>query len=1652
MSTFYKKGPSFRWARLLSLLLLLPFVGRAQTPVDITSSYAEPFDGMGATGTAYRPGWTAIRYAGTSTIGATLTLVVNNGSGNPGAIYNVGTTGNANRALGSLASGGTIPRFGAAFKNTTGSTITQLDLAGFMEQWKTGSNAVVENLPFEYSLDAPDLNDGTTVTWTPAPGMDLVEKLTTLNTNVAVDGDDAANRTAISATITGLSIPNNAVFRIRWSDTNDNGNDGMYAIDDFTMTATVAGGATCTAPAAPTFSSTNGSSTSVSFVPDATNTSPYTITATPVGGGTAITATGNTSPISLMGLAASTSYSVTVTATCTAATGGGTVTSTTATVTTTSAPATNPVPTITGLTPSSATAGDPAQTLTVEGTNFVGASVVNFNGTARTTTYVSATELTIALTTADLMTAGSYNVTVTNPAPGGGTTAASTFTVNPVPAPTLTAINPSNPIGGATYVFTLTGTDFGTTANTTVSFNGTTVVPTSVNGGGTTLVVSLPLPSAGGTFPITVTTPNGTSGPQSLTVAALPAGFFEPFEPGTQGSYATTPTAVTLRTGSYLFLQALLGNLTPPGDKFNNTQSVRIRGGGSITMDFDKANGAGDVTISAARYGTDAAASLTLEYSIDGGTTFLPAPGSPAVLTTTLTPYSFTLNVSGPVRLRIGTTTVGASPRINVDDLQIADFTASVCNAPTNLSTGSITSSSATVSFTGSASAANGYTVTTTPATTTQTLVSSATSVSLTGLMPNTAYSVSIVSNCSATSTSTAATISFTTLALAPTLAVTQSGTGYASGGTAYSFGNQAVNTTSSPVTFTLTNSGPDPLTITGITTTGNYSVSGTAPTTVPAGGTATVNLTFTPTGTGTRSGTLVIASNATGGATYTVNLTGNGQAAPTATLAVSQGSTGYTSGGAAYSFGNQTVGITGSPVAFTLTNSGNSPLTIMGSNTTGDFAVSGTAPTTVPANGTATVNVTFMPMTTGPRTGTLVISSNASNAPVYTVNLTGNGQAAALTDLVVTTGTPTAPTPIMGNYNNVTIVTGGYAALAGPLTAAGTFTIQTGAGLLQGGLGQPCQLLTGTGSFNLQDGGTLAICDPAGISPTGVPTGAVLLTGTRTYSALAQYIYTGNAAQITGLGLPGTVLALGVQNAAGVTLSRALSLTQGLNLSQGNLNTGSFTFTLLSSAAGTAGVVNAGGVVVGSTTVQRYINNSNPIGYRHYSAPVSNTTLSDLTVPGVFTPTFNTAYNNSADPSLVTPFPTVFGYNQDRIATVTSTYGPFDKGWFSPVAATPMAVGKGYTVNAPNNALVDFVGTLNNGSVPSGTLNRGADAAAGWHLLGNPYPSPLDWSTVTTSQRPGMDAAIYVFESAGQYGGSYRASVNGVGGNGNSPQPIVVSSQGYFVRVTAPNSTGAVNLDNTNRVTTFGPQPSFGRGTADLRPQLRLELLGNGLADRAHLYFQTGATAGVDAEFDAVKLPNPTGLNLASLAGAEDLAINGLPTLGAAAVLVPLRVGVPQAGSYSLNAGDLANLTGTTVTLVDALTGTRTVLTTGTTYAFSLSGTTATGRFTLEFRSSGVLATSAAQALGAQVQLFPNPTADRFHVQLPVLSGKAAQQAVSLRLTNALGQTVMTRNLPATAGRAIETDVDVHGFAAGIYNLHLSLGDVQVVRRVVVQ
>src|SRR5690349_13936096 len=78
-------------------------------------------------------------------------------------------------------------------------------------------------------------------------------------------------------------------------------------------------------------------------------------------------------------------------------------------------------PAITSLTPSSILLGGPAFTLTINGSNFVSGSVVNWNGVARQTTFISSTQLQAAITASDVAGPGAVNIVVSNPGSGGST-------------------------------------------------------------------------------------------------------------------------------------------------------------------------------------------------------------------------------------------------------------------------------------------------------------------------------------------------------------------------------------------------------------------------------------------------------------------------------------------------------------------------------------------------------------------------------------------------------------------------------------------------------------------------------------------------------------------------------------------------------------------------------------------------------------------------------------------------------------------------------------------------------------------------------------------------------------------------------------------------------------------------------------------------------------------------------------------------------------------------------------------------------------------------------------------------------------------------------------------------------------------------------
>ena len=159
------------------------------------------------------------------------------------------------------------------------------------------------------------------------------------------------------------------------------------------------------------------------------------------------------------------------------------------------------VPVLTSISPAKAIVGGTAFTLTATGSGFASTSVVRWNGVNRTTTFVSSTQLSVAIPATDLVSITTAQVTVFTPSPGGGLSSALTLAV--VPAPVLT-VSATSVNGGASVTTTLTnglgGSQDWLALAATNAANTTYIQWVYVGAGVTTRTWTVTMPTTPGTY------------------------------------------------------------------------------------------------------------------------------------------------------------------------------------------------------------------------------------------------------------------------------------------------------------------------------------------------------------------------------------------------------------------------------------------------------------------------------------------------------------------------------------------------------------------------------------------------------------------------------------------------------------------------------------------------------------------------------------------------------------------------------------------------------------------------------------------------------------------------------------------------------------------------------------------------------------------------------------------------------------------------------------------------------------------------------------------------------------------------------------------------------------------------------------------------
>ncbi len=496
-------------------------------------------------------------------------------------------------------------------------------------------------------------------------------------------------------------------------------------------------------------------------------------------------------------------------------------------------------PQITGLNPSSATPGGAAFTLTINGTNFTTDSTAVWSGTALATTYVSATEIS-ALVPAGLIGApGTAQVAVTNSV---GTASFVTFAIVP-PAPTTTSLSPSSiPPGSAAFTLIINGTNFtaGSTAHSTVQWNGNMLATTYVSATELTAAVTPDLIAAAGSAGVTVTTCAGASSPVTFTIKAA--------TPGTPAITSLNPTSAAAGGAAFA--------LTVNGTNFTSSATVQWAST-ALTTTYVSAT---QLTAAVPASLIAAAGTVNVTVTTSGGTSSAAAftinaatPGAPTI--TGLSPSSataggaaFTLTVNG-TNFVSGATVQWGSTSLVTTYLSATQLTAAV---PASLIATS-GSASLTVTTSGGTSSGATFTITQPAPTITSLSPSSATA-------GGAAFTLTI-SGTNFTSGATAqwgTTVLVTTYVSAAQLTTTVPASLIATAGTA----NVTVTTsggTSSGATFTINPAQTTPV---------SFTLSGTAVTIVPgasAGNTSTI--TVAPAGgfTGSVTLTATLASSPSG-------------------------------------------------------------------------------------------------------------------------------------------------------------------------------------------------------------------------------------------------------------------------------------------------------------------------------------------------------------------------------------------------------------------------------------------------------------------------------------------------------------------------------------------------------------------------------------------------------------------------------------------------------------------------------------------------------------------------------------------------------------------------------------------------------------------
>ena len=361
-------------------------------------------------------------------------------------------------------------------------------------------------------------------------------------------------------------------------------------------------------------------------------------------------------------------------------------------------------------------------------------------------------------------------------------------------------------------------------------------------------------------------------------------------------------------------------------------------------------------------------------------------------------------------------------------------------------------------------------------------------------------------------------------------------------------------------------------------------------------------------------------------------------------------------------------------------------------------------------------------------------------------------------------------------NYNNLTSSSTGSRTLtpSGTIGVAGTFT--PGANSYTSITGSTINF-NGTGTqtipaFNYNNL-TSSSSGARTLSPSGtIGIAGTLSRGTNTYTITGSTVALNGTSGAQTINEAGDFHHLTLNNLSGASIIAPQNLYGTLTLSQGTFTTTGQDFKLVSDSNGTARIatIPTGADIVGNIIMERYLA-PGPTSWRFLSSPTVGRTLADWSDDFIMA-----GFPGSQYPSF--PFISILNYDETIL-------GDKDSGFTAPTDITnPINTGQGFWAYiGPVPLTIDLKGPAIKGtqSLPvTYTPSAAGSDHDGWCIVGNPYPSTIDWEASSGWTKTNISNAIHIWNNANQQYAVYQA---GAGVNGGTR--YIPSSQAFWVQTT---------------------------------------------------------------------------------------------------------------------------------------------------------------------------------------------------------------------------------------------------------------------------